>query len=40
MKRDAAVMPASRSLPMVEWPIFNSRLAMIETRLALPQRSP
>ena len=32
--------PASFSGPMVVWPSFSSRLAMMEARLALPQRSP
>ena len=40
MKRAAEDRCASRSLPMVVCPIFSSRLAMIDVRLALPQRSP
>src|SRR5579871_6180845 len=40
MKRAAEVSCVSRSLPMVECPIFNSRLAMMVVRFALPQRSP
>ena len=35
-----AVSPASRRGRSVSWPSFSSRLAMMLTRLALPQRSP
>ena len=36
MKRHADDSVASRSLPMVSWPNFSSRLAIMEARLAFP----
>jgi len=40
MKRAVDVRCPRFSRPMVVCPIFSSRLAMIDVRLALPQRSP
>ena len=40
IKRQTVVRFARFSGPMVVWPSFNSRFAMIEARFAFPQRSP